>query len=186
MSVTNIVDSILEEANAKAEEIAKECEAEIAKIDSEQSVLINNKEEEQSSLYEGKIKSALDKAESMATLEWKNKLLKAKREILNWVFNKAKQKLASLPGDKYEQILTSLLWKINEDSWNLTAAKWESSLLAWIVSKWSKNFSIAWEWDFQWWFRLQTKITDYDYSFDNLFDALKKEKEFEIANKIFN
>ena len=186
MSVWNIVDHIIEQAEKQAEKVREEWKAEIDKIKqiNEETLLENWLSLKKR--FENKKKWALDKAKSMAILEWKNKVLKSKHNLINNIFSLAKENILNLPHGQYLDILVKLLKNIKDETWELIPWKWEKEILTEANNVSKKSFTIKWEWKFKWWFRLITKISDYDFSFDNIFNEIKKEKWLEISNKLFN
>lgn len=185
MSVVNIVKSILQKAKKDTDEINNKWKIELEEIKKRNNEILSQRKKELNTSYEQKKSAILEKAKSMAVLEWKNQVLKAKHNLIEKVFVLWRSKIASLPKDQYQSILVKLLMKINENTWELTAWKWETAMLNEAVKFAKKWFKIVWEWDFKWWFKLVTEFADYDFSFDNLFANLKKDKELEIANRLF-
>ena len=185
MAISDITQSILDQAKAEVEKIKTDWESKIQDIKSENQNHLNTRKDELAASYVKKKEQALDKAKSMALLEWKNKVLKAKHGLMDGIFDWAKKKVLWMQQDKYVALLVKLLSSINEDSWELVAWSGESSILNQAVQMANKSFRIAKEWSFKWWFKLSTKISDYDFTIDNLFKDLKKQKELELSNKLF-
>ncbi len=186
MSVTNIVEYILNQANKKAQELKDSWEKSLKELKLKNEQILIKKWGQLQEFYKNKKMKAIDKAKSMAVMEWKNKVLKAKHELLDAIFTWTKNKIISLPDDKYVDILSKLLAKIKENSWELISWKWEKNVLQQAISKAKKSFTISKEWDFRGGFILSTKASDYDFSLDNIFKNIRKEKELEISSRLFN
>lgn len=185
MSVIDIVESIQAKAKIKQEEVLSNWKIDIAKINSNNDEVISQRSKELTNSYEAFKVTVLEKSKSIAILEWKNKVLKSKHNLIDKIFRLWKEKALYSMGSKYQNMLVRLLMWIKEDSWEIIAWKWHKATINEAVQLAKKWFKITWEWDFVWWFKLSTSVVDYDFSFDNLFNNLKKEKEFEIANRLF-
>ena len=109
MNATEIVDKILADANAEAEKITSQAEA-VAKADKAQ--------------LDGKLadyKAQTDALAAKAAQEKKSRMLAAvrmdiakellaeKRQILDAVFEQAKQKLKSMPDEEYQTLMRKLM-----------------------------------------------------------------------------
>ena len=185
MWVTNIVEYILNQANKKSQELKESWEKSLRELKIKNEQILIKRWWELKQFYNDKKKKAIDKAKSMAILEWKNKVLKIKHELLDTIFLWTTNKILSLPDNKYLDILVKLLSSINEKTWELISGKWESNILKEAVSLAKKSFTVSKQWDFKGWFILITPTSDYDYSLDNILNDIRKDKELEISSRLF-
>lgn len=107
--IERIKEKIMQEAREKEQQILNEARAEADQIlkNSEQTA----EEIKQQSLQKAKRQAEEEKRKilSMAELEERKGLLQAKQQIIDEVFDKARQELANLPVEDYRQLIFKML-----------------------------------------------------------------------------
>ncbi|AYO31801.1 MAG: V/A-type H+/Na+-transporting ATPase subunit [Thermoanaerobacteraceae bacterium] len=107
--IERIKEKIMQEAREKEQQILNEARAEADQIlkNSEQTA----EEIKQQSLQKAKRQAEEEKRKilSMAELEERKGLLQAKQQIIDEVFDKARQELANLPVEDYRQLIYKML-----------------------------------------------------------------------------
>lgn len=109
--IAKIKETILEEAKQEKEKIINEAKTQAkdieAKYENQASQLLD-------SILEKARKAAEEKKRriiSMAELENRKALLKAKQEIIDEVFERAKEKIKALPDEQYQDLIADMLMK---------------------------------------------------------------------------
>ena len=111
----NIQDKIISDANAQAAEIISEAKQKadsLVKEAKENAQLSSQAAQEEN----GKaVDSIVKAAESSAHLQGKNKILKAKGEIMNEVIAKAHESILALPNNEYFSLIVNMVMKYSRD-----------------------------------------------------------------------
>jgi V/A-type H+-transporting ATPase subunit E len=114
MSIADITKKIIEEASEEAEKIIQNGKEEALKIEGDAGSLMSDIKEK----HEKDLKNAISENErnvkSAAHREAKLRVEKARRDIMNKVYEDSLQRLNSLPKEKYEAVLKSVLGSLDK------------------------------------------------------------------------
>ncbi|MBW8000940.1 MAG: hypothetical protein FVQ80_02840 [Planctomycetes bacterium] len=109
MDAKGVIDKILSDANAQAEDIKKQAkvktDAEKQKLDAQ----INKHEKQTTVLVEKAAEEKKSHILAAARMEIAKEYLAEKRKILDDIFEQAQKKLQNLPEDEYKKICTKLM-----------------------------------------------------------------------------
>ncbi|KAB1197429.1 MULTISPECIES: V-type ATP synthase subunit E [Haloferax] len=109
MSLDNVVEDIREEANARAEEIKEAGKERADEIRSEAEAEAEALVEEREESVENQVEREREQALSSAKLEAKQARLGARRDVLQRVRAQVEDELATLEGDRREELTRTLL-----------------------------------------------------------------------------
>jgi V/A-type H+/Na+-transporting ATPase subunit E len=111
MALTDIIEKINQEAIKEAEKFAHEAEQQKRKLEAQNDVEIRNAETSLTNLFNQQESRIQTKAEMEAEQSMRNNLLRAKRNFIDNVLEKAVTKLAN--SENYESILTDMIKKMD-------------------------------------------------------------------------
>ncbi|MBU1151786.1 V-type ATP synthase subunit E [Patescibacteria group bacterium] len=111
MALSDILAKIQEEAQKRLKEIDANFERKHKSLKEKYDAAQKEVTQNLHTKLEENTTKILQKAENIATMDAKNKMLKAKRELIEEIFDAAIEKLAA--SDKYQAILTAILEKID-------------------------------------------------------------------------
>lgn len=109
--IAKIKETILEEANQEKEKIINEAKTQAKEIEARYK---SQADQILGSILEKAKKAAEEKKRriiSMAELENRKALLKVKQEIIDEVFEKAKEKIKALPDEQYRNLIADMLMR---------------------------------------------------------------------------
>ncbi len=109
MALSDILEKIKKEAEAKVTKLEQEYKAKIEQLEKENKEKQKDIDEEMHKKVEENNKKIIAKAENLAEIERKNELLHAKREIIEEALESAIEELSKL--DNYEEVITDMLKK---------------------------------------------------------------------------
>lgn len=109
MALTDILEKIKKETDDKIAQLEKEFKEKKTKLEAEDKEAQKKIDQEMHDKVEEKSKKIIEKAETLAEREAKNKLLAAKHRLIDQALEKAIESLTA--SDKYESILTDMLKK---------------------------------------------------------------------------
>lgn len=114
MALADILEKIKKEAEKKVSELEKDFEERKKKLEEDNEKKQKEIDEHLHKKIEGKSAKILEKAETLAEMESKNQLLKAKRKIIEEALEKAIETLAQ--SKDYEKHITQMLKTANLES----------------------------------------------------------------------
>lgn len=117
MALTDILDQIVQEANTGLDKLEKDFSNKKKKLEDNFKDRQKEIDEDLHQRVEENSKKIIEKAETLAKMEGKSSVLKAKREFIAQILTEATEELAK--SEKYEQILTDMLQGINVSGSNI-------------------------------------------------------------------
>jgi len=109
MALADILEKIKKETDDKISQLEKEFKDKKTNLEKENKEKQKEIDSKMHDKVEENSKKIIEKAENLADREAKNKLLKAKRSVIDEALQKAIESLSS--SDKYEEMLTEMLKK---------------------------------------------------------------------------
>lgn len=187
MALSDILEQIKKDTADKMDALQKEYDEKVKELDADfdaKSKKANEEMDEQVAANSAKI---LNKMTTHAKMEAKNKLLKAKRELLTEIFDAALTKLVS--ADNYKEMITNLLKhsKLNEEDVEVVSAKGKEEETRSALSASGANYRMSEKTaDIKGGFILKSEKIEIDNSFESILNKqLKEDLELEIARSIF-
>ncbi len=188
MAISDILDKIKEETEAKLNDLNEQYEAKLSALHSDFKEKKENSKKEMDEQVAVNSKKILNKMETLAKMEAKNKLLKEKRELLDSVFEKALDQLAD--SDNYKDMLVSLLKhsKIEGDKVMVVPAKGREDVTKSALAASGKHYHMAEKSaHIKGGFILESDKIEIDNSFESiLHKQLRDDLELDIAKMLFN
>lgn len=195
MAIENILDRIGAEAEESAREVAARAAAEAEAIAKEYA----KKAEKLTAELDGKARArAIEEEKRLVVseqLELRKTLLAKKREILEQLYIKALDRLESISGDDFQQLMQELIvtGAISGKEEIIVASKQKKFFTPEFMNKLNKaypgtgGFAVAeGTGDFSWGVVLREGKRVVDLSLDVLFEQLKEKVESEIAGVLFS
>lgn len=189
MALQDIIQTILSEAEKKAQHIHDSTQKRIneykSKVDSE----ITQQKADVDALAQQK-KSEIDrKLKTTLSMEKRNQLLKVKRQTINNVFDKALSELCQLKDDEYLKVLEAIgtYVKISHlKEGKIIPAKGKKKITESFIQSQNSKLSVESEGDFAGGFIIQTEKSEIDGSFEALMNAIiKSHCESEVSKILF-
>lgn len=195
MPLEKIVERIKEDAKVKATEIIKKGETEAKRLKEET-------EEELKSLKERLISSGEREARdlkrqmlAMARLEARNSFLQAKQNLLEKVFQEAKQRLLKMPQPDYEKLLYQMVVKVasggeeiilSEEDRKRLGKNWLNRVNSELAKQGKKELKLAGKnRPINRGFILSHEGVEVNYSFEDLVTSIREEIEPRIIELLF-
>lgn len=187
MALSDILDKIKEETQAKMKEIKEQHEAKLSTLEAD---LRESKEKAKAEMDEQvtvNSKKILNKMETVAKMEAKNKLLREKRDLLDSIFESALEKLTG--ADNYQDMITTLLKGSQIEGSDITVVpakgKEDATKAALLAS--GKQYKMTEESaDIRGGFILQSDKIEINNSFESiLHKQLRDDLELDIAKMLF-
>ena len=187
MALSDILDKIKEETEAKIKELNEQYEAKLSALESEFEEKKQKAKAQMDSQVSANSKKIVSKMETLAKMEAKNKLLKEKRALLDEIFNEALNKLSS--AENYKDMLVALLKNSNieGDDVLIMPAKGKEEETKAALQASGKPYKLADKSaDIKGGFILKSEKIEIDSSFESiLYKQLKDQLELEIAKFLF-
>ena len=111
MDATKVVEKILSDANVQAEAIKNEANKTAESLNAKINHEIADLKDESTKIAESKAADRRDRVLASARMDSKKAILKAKRDALDDLFNKAASKLQSLDEESYVSLMSKLIKK---------------------------------------------------------------------------
>lgn len=189
MAITDITQKILEEARKKADEIraeaqqaAKEYEDLKTKEFKEQEAALVEKEKLTKEDIERKMKS-------MVSMEERNKVLKAKQDLIQDIFAQAIDQLCAADDKDYQRVIEELAKHSdlgNFESGSIISAKGKKSITEKVISSVNSKLQVSEEGDFKGGFIFQSDNIQIDNTFSGVMERnVKPAIENEVAQILF-
>ncbi len=181
----NIIDKILADANAEANEIKKAAMAEADEIIAQANAKAAKEAQALNKLAEEEAAKAAAKEISAAEMDAKKMILETKQACLEEVSKAAKAKLLALKGAEYENIILKMLENFPgvKDCQVILSNKDKKDLAAAVSAK---GYAVADEArDFDGGFVLKKGDIEYNYSFESIIAVEKEEFEKIAAGILF-
>lgn len=186
MTVTNIIEKILQNAQVKAGQVAKDTQQDIELLKVEIQEEYQAKKEKLEKSTSEKIARATKKARVLAQMEGRNKLLAKKREIIEEVLQETLRKLSSLSAKDYEQLLAQMMKGIAFEDGTVYPAEGKENSTKGAVKLAGKSFKVGASKKIAGGFLFESEIADVDASFETLiYSVLKADLEHKIVTHIF-
>ncbi|MBD3156996.1 hypothetical protein GF369_04190 [Candidatus Peregrinibacteria bacterium] len=187
MALSDILEKIKEETDAKMKDLNEQFEAKLSTLEADFEKKKENAKKEMDEQVARNSKKILNKMETVAKMEAKNKLLKEKRELLDTIFSQALEALVK--EDEYQNLITTLLKKttIEEDGVRVIPAKGKEDETKKALEESGKKYTMADKSaDIQGGFILQSEKIEVDNSFESiLHKQLRDDLELDIAKMLF-
>lgn len=185
-----IIGTIMSEAEEKAAKITQKGNEDADKLISEAKAFAEELNNKLKSEYAFEEAEALRRRKTVAALDAKKLVLKAKQEVLSEVFLKAYDKLCALEKSDYLALVNKLLVLSAEDGDEVVlsydGALTEGDIKSLDVYK-EKNLTVSQEkGDFKGGVKLIGKICDKDLSFRQVLDEKKDSLSAKMAEELFS
>ncbi|MDO5725168.1 MAG: V-type ATP synthase subunit E [Tissierellia bacterium] len=181
-NLDNIISKLTENAKEEAAKIAEKSKNTCSEI-------ISKKVEEATSIKTQILNEAnkdaeriLERAESDARLKSRDKVLKAKEEVLDRVFDKTKELLRDLDDEKYLEFFKKIINEVEpEKDAEIILQKGRLEL----IKKDFSNLNINEEKYLNSGFIIKEENRIYNYNFDEMVDYQRTDFESELAKELF-
>jgi V/A-type H+-transporting ATPase subunit E len=186
MALSDILDKIKEETDSKMREINEQHEAKLSTLEVDFKEKKDASKAEMDQQVTANSKKILNKMETVAKMEAKNKLLRDKRELLDSVFAEALDSIVN--SGEYKNIITSLLKSSNiEGNVVVVPAAGKENETSSALSASGKSYKMANESaDIKGGFILKSDKMEIDNSFESiLYKQLRDNLELDIAKMLF-
>lgn len=185
MALQDILDRIDKETQTRLQQLEQSFKKTVEKLKEENERKQKKIEEDMNAKVEMNSKKIMEKAENLATMENKNQLLKAKRDIIHQALEQAVTKLAE--SDEYVEILAALLEQIDADEGTVIPAEGKADQTKKAIEKSGKKFKVADKHgNFEGGFVFTTATMEINNSFENiLFGQLIDHLEIELNKILF-
>lgn len=186
MTVNNIIEKILQNAQLKAEQVEKDSQHDIDQMKVEIFEEYTARKEKLEKTTTDKIARAVKKARVLAQMEGRNKLLAKKREIIEEVFQETLRKLSSLSAKDYEQLLAQMMKGIQLEEGTVYPSEGKENSTKGAIKLAGKSFKVGASKKIAGGFLFESETADVDASFETLiYNVLKNDLEHKIATQIF-
>jgi len=185
MSLNDIITKIENDYKAEADQLKEGLRIQLEEKSLKDNDILSKRKSELQKENQKRTQATIEKARANWVLDWKAEVLKSKHEKLQTLFNSVKWKIVK-SWKESKDIYVKLLKTITETSWEIVVSKWNSLAIKEALSESWKNFSVSWEWDFKWWFKVVTENSEYNFTLDSLMDKYVKDNELQISSKLFN
>jgi len=187
MALQDILDKISKETSKQLEELEKEFKDKKKKLEEQNEEAKKGIDENMHNKVEDRKKKILEKAETLAEREGKNKMLQAKRRLIDTALEEAISAL--IKADNYEEILTDMLKKVeikDENTVVVPARGKEESTKNAIKNSGKKFFLSEKSSDIGGGFILKTDKVEIDNSFETIVKSqMKEDLEIELNKLLF-
>lgn len=185
MALSDILEKIQSEAEAKADELKAKFEAKKKNMQSQNLDTIRKMEEENEHLTLMESAKMKEKAQMEAEMEAKNALLKAKRELMEETLHKAIEALSS--AERYEDLLVAMMNRIDLESGDIISAKGKEEATKKAIDKSGKNYRLSDETaNIKGGFILKSEKIEIDNSFETIIAGqLRQPLEIELNKLLF-
>lgn len=187
MALSDILEKIKKEAEAKVAELEKEYKAKIDDLEKANQEKQKDIDEEMHKKVEENNKKIIAKAENLAEIERKNQLLHAKRQIIEEALESAIEELSSL--DNYEEVVTAMLGKaeLKGDNVVVVPAKGKEDVTKSAIQGSGKNYFLSEKSaNIAGGFILKTDTVEIDNSFSTIVkEQLREDLEIKLHKLIF-
>ncbi len=188
MALQDILEKIKEQTENLLKDFAKQFEEDKKKLEE----TFNKKQKQIDERIHNKIEEnknkIIEKAEALAERERKNQILKAKHDLIEEAFDKAIEELSK--SEKYEEIITDMLKKINIDSENtvIIAAKGKEEETKKAIKNSEKNYFLSDKSEnIKGGFIVKTEKIEINNSFETIIkEHLRSDLEIKIHKLLFN
>ncbi|MEX0930344.1 MAG: V-type ATP synthase subunit E family protein [Candidatus Paceibacterota bacterium] len=187
MALTDITQKILADAQTQASEIKKDTATQVAVIERETSEQKNALKREHDAAVERDKEHRRRQERARAEQAKKRAVEVTKRENIDSVFTDVKEKLAQLPGEEYQKLITSLLNELPDDATGTLyapATRIPETKEALATARRS-GLSLTEDADLEGGFRITGERADYDYSFERLIEDIRDRQELAVAQALF-
>lgn len=186
MTIKNLTDKIIKDANDQKEEILKESKRQVKRIieesDNKIKELEKRNEEEINALASQNIK----RVESSASRNAKIKINLIKRNILDEIFNETLGRLENVDNKEYEKLIINILSKLELNKEGVFfIPKKKEVLIKSILSKLKFQNKVENLNNFNSDFIFKSKNLEYNFDFRKILDSKRKELEIEISKVLF-
>ncbi|MDA1060761.1 MAG: V-type ATP synthase subunit E family protein [bacterium] len=187
MALQNILDKIKQETSKKLEELEKEFKEKKKKLEEDNEKTKKGIDEDMHNKVEDRKKKIIEKAETLAEREGKNKMLKSKRKLIDEALEEAISAL--IKADNYETILTDMLKKIdiNEENTVIVPARGKEEVTKKAIKESGKKFFLSEKSsDIGGGFILKTDKIEIDNSFETIIkNQMRDDLEIELNKLLF-
>jgi len=189
MALSDILQKINDEAGKKAAFMKQVADDEITKLKEEAMIRAEKKRQEVAELADQKSRSVKEKAEILARMEGRNKLLAEKRAVIDEVYVEAGKELSKLKDEKLSILLVSMLKKASQamPKGHVTVASGHKNELEKAISKAGVDYSINGESsEIEGGFIVSDGKQEINLSFNYLLKSqLRPKTELDVANILF-
>ena len=187
MSITDITDTILAEANEKKEEISRETEQEEARIREETARRKQEMKQEHDETLERDKEHRRQQARARANQEAKQTLEQSRRDHINAVYRDAAEKLINLDSDQYRDTIercASELPTLPSGTVFVPTDRADETREA--LQKAGVDLETEPSDSLRGGFVINTDKAEYDYSFDGLIENVQHRTELDVARMLFD
>jgi V/A-type H+-transporting ATPase subunit E len=114
MDAEQVINKIISEANQKADEIKQQANNEADQLEKNLQNELDDFEKQTEQMAKKAAQDKTDRMLAQSRMQNQKKLLAAKVEVLDDIFQSAAQQVAQMPDDKYKELMTNLMQKAVE------------------------------------------------------------------------
>jgi len=190
MALSDILQKINDEAGKKAAFMKQVADDEIAKLKEEAMSKAEDKRKEVAVKGDERCESVKEKAQVLAKMEGRNKLLSEKRAVIDEVYQEASKELSSLKGGDLSKVLVSMIKKASKamPKGHVTVATGHKHELEEAISKAGVEYSVRDESsDIDGGFVVSDGKQEINLSFNYLLKSqLRPKTELDVAKILFD
>lgn len=187
MALSDILEKIKKEAEAKVAELEKEYKAKIEVLEKENKEKQKDIDEEMHRKVEENNKKIIAKAENLAEIERKNELLHAKRQVIEEALEDSITELSKL--DNYEEVITTMLenTELKGDNTVVVPARGKEEATKTAIQKSGRNYFLSEKSaNIAGGFILKTDTIEIDNSFSTIIkEQLREDLEIKLHKLLF-
>jgi vacuolar-type H+-ATPase subunit E/Vma4 len=186
MSLQQILQKILQDAKNEAALLSQKADEEVASLSSQAEKEIESIHVQLDKEKNEKVHQLHKKIENLAQHQQKISLLEKKREILEIVILKSKEKVSALPISEKERIICQALEKLDVEKGIIHPTEGEEEVVKKALKLSKKSFDVGECISGEGGGLLITPTSEVDFRFDSIFDQeLSKQMEPEISALLF-
>ncbi len=114
MDAEQVINKIISEANQNADSIKQQAQNEVDQQNKDLQNELDDFEKQTQKMAEQAAQDKTDRMLAQSRMQNQKKILKAKVEVLDQIFSSAAEKIAQMPDDQYNSLMTNLMEKAIE------------------------------------------------------------------------
>ncbi len=187
MSLSDITEKIIKEAQDHAEQISKEAAAQIVSIEEEAKKMIVEKKQTDALSVKNTLAENKKRVFAAADHETKISLEREKRAELDNIFSTTLKKLESLDDNEYGKILASLLKNLSKDISGIAACPAKRvSVTKKVLQETGINVDVMGDNTISGGIIIRENNAEYNLTFTQKMEDVKKDLEIEVSSILFS
>ncbi len=195
MDAEQVINKIISEANQNADSIKQQAQNEVDQQNKDLQNELDDFEKQTQKMAEQAAQDKTDRMLAQSRMQNQKKILKAKVEVLDQIFSSAAEKIAQMPDDQYNSLMTNLMEKaIETGDEEVIVGKNETRINQDFIKQLNRKLGSGYKGNL----RLSTEKTDIGAGFilrrqkiqmnvsvEVLIDRVREEIEPQIVNLVF-